>query len=109
MSQSLFFVPSEDWQRKIRQRLELLEGHRLSTREAVLGAFLRNLDTFHPDARKRIELALRIFDGPPSGACLTCGTHLPDRNRYYCSTLCEQSSRLIVRGQDRADLRSSSA
>jgi hypothetical protein len=103
MSQFLFFVPSEDWQRKIRRRLELLEGHHLGTREEVLGAFLRNRETFHPEARKRIELALRIFDGPPSGTCLTCGTHLPDLGRYYCSTLCEQSSRLIIRDKTKPE------
>jgi hypothetical protein len=102
MSQSLFVVPSEHWQRRIRQRLELLEGHRLGSREEVLAAFFRNRDTFQPEARKRIELALRIFDEPPSGRCLTCGTGLPDLTRYFCSTLCEQSSHLLVRGKSRS-------
>ena len=97
MNQSLFVVPSTDWQRRIRQRLELLEGHRLGTREEVLAAFMRNRGTFQPEARKRIEMALRLFDEPPSGNCLTCGTSLPDRERYYCSTLCEQSSHLVIR------------
>ena len=97
MNQSLLVVPSESWHRKIRRRLELLEGHRLGTREEVLTAFLRNRDSFRPEAHRRIELALRIFDEPPSGHCLTCGTGLPDKARYYCSTLCEQNSRLVIR------------
>jgi predicted nucleic acid-binding Zn ribbon protein len=101
MNQSLFVVPSEEWQRRIRQRLELLEGHRLGTREEVLAAFIRNQDTFQPEARKRIALALRIFDQPPSGHCVTCGTAMPDRERYFCSTLCEQNSRLVIRARSR--------
>jgi hypothetical protein len=101
MNHSLFVVPSEEWQRRIRQRLELLEGHRLGTREEVLAAFMRNRDTFQPEARKRIELALRIFDQPPTGQCMTCGTTIPDRERYFCSTLCEQSSRLVIRPKSR--------
>ena len=60
MNQSLFVVPSEDWQRKIRQRLELLEGHRLGTREEVLAAFMRNRDTFQPDARNT-QLYRRLY------------------------------------------------
>jgi hypothetical protein len=101
MNQSLFVVPSDDWQRRIRQRLELLEGHRLGTREEVLAAFMRNRETFQPDARKRIEMALRIFDEPPSGSCLTCGTALPDRQRYFCSTLCEQNSHLLIKAKSK--------
>jgi hypothetical protein len=97
MNQTLFFLPTEDWHRKIRRRLELLEGERLTTREAVLGAFLRNRDSFQPDAWRRIEMGLRIYDQPPDGACLTCGTPLPDLSRYFCSTLCEQSSGLVIR------------
>jgi hypothetical protein len=97
MTQALFFVPSEEWHRKMRRRLELLEGERLATREQMLDAFLRNRDSFQPEARQRIELGLRIYSDPPSGRCLTCGAQLPDQSRYYCSTLCEQSSRLVIR------------
>jgi len=97
MNQKLFFVPNDEWHRKIRRRLELLEGHRLSTREQVLDAFFHNLGVFQPDARKRIEVGLRIYAEPPSGRCLTCDAKLPDRSQYYCSTLCEQNSHLIVR------------
>ena len=79
MTQSIFVLPSEDWRRKIRRRLELLEGHRLGSREEVLNAFLRNLVSFQPDARKRIEMGLRIFDEAPPGACLKPS---PGRIRY---------------------------
>jgi len=97
MTQSLFFAPSDAWRSKIRRRLELLEDHRLGTPEAVLAAFFRNRDVFRPEAHQRIEAALRLYDEPPSGLCLTCGTALPDRLRYFCSTLCEQGSHLVIR------------
>jgi hypothetical protein len=97
MSQSLVFAPSDTWRAKIRRRLELLEGRRLADPESILDAFFRNRDVFHPEALKRIEAALRLYQEPPTGRCLTCGTGIPDRVRYFCSTLCEQNSRLVIR------------
>jgi hypothetical protein len=97
MNQSLVFAPTDAWRAKIRRRLELLEGRRLATPESILDAFYRNRDVFRPEAHQRIEAALRLHEEPPAGQCLTCGAGIPDRSRYFCCTLCEQNSRLVIR------------
>jgi hypothetical protein len=97
MTQSLVFAPSDAWRAKIRRRLELLEGRRLADPESILDAFFRNRDVFRPEAHQRIEAALRLHEELPAGRCLTCGTGIPDHSRYFCSTLCEQNSRLVIR------------
>ena len=97
MTQSLVFAPTDIWRAKIRRRLELLDGRRLATPESILDAFFRNRDVFRPEAHPRIEAALRLHEEPPTGQCLTCGTGIPDQSRYFCSTLCEQNSRLVIR------------
>jgi len=97
MTQSLVFAPTDAWRAKIRRRLELLEGRRLANPEAILDAYFRNLDVFRPEAHKRIEAALRLHEEPPTGRCLTCGAGIPDPSRYFCSALCEQNARLVIR------------
>ncbi len=102
MNEALVYAPSDAWRKKIRRRLELLEGRRLANPEAILEAYYRNRDVFRPEARMRIEAALRLHEEPPAGRCVTCGTEMPDRSRYFCSTLCEQNSRLVIRAPQTA-------
>jgi len=97
MTQSLVFAPTDAWRAKMRRRLELLEGRRLADPESILDAFYRNRDVFRPEAHQRIEAALRLYEEGPTGRCLSCGSALPDRTRYFCSTLCEQNSRLVIK------------
>lgn len=90
----LLLRASPQWRRKLRQRLELFEGRRLDSPQALLDAFFKHRQAFPESSRTAIAALLSVFCNAKAERCLTCGVRLNSQQRYFCSTLCAQEARI---------------